>query len=208
MSSKLNQYFAKGRFRLPFNGEWFVCAAGDTINVNHHMTVQSQWFGMDFAKSLDRSLSVPLPKKMEDYYSWSNDILSPIDGAVVNVQCEIDDLKIGKKNTKFPFGNFLIIKSADNEFVVLAHLQRKSILVKVHDRVNAGQLVGKCGNSGNSDFPHLHMHVQTGSNINSGQGLIVTFSDINVVISGHEFKNVTWPLISGIFVEQNYANDA
>jgi hypothetical protein len=35
---------------LPFQGRWFVAQGGDTPNVNHHMAVQAQWYGIDFAK--------------------------------------------------------------------------------------------------------------------------------------------------------------
>ena len=35
---------------LPFDGRWFVLHAGDTPNVNHHMSSPSQAYGVDFAK--------------------------------------------------------------------------------------------------------------------------------------------------------------
>ena len=37
-------------YRLPFSGTWFVAQGGDTPNVNHHMQVRSQAFGIDFIK--------------------------------------------------------------------------------------------------------------------------------------------------------------
>ena len=44
-------------------------------------------------------------------------------------------------------------------YAVFAHLRRGSLSVGVGDRVVAGQLLGECGNSGNSSDPHLHFHL-------------------------------------------------
>ena len=32
--------------QLPFNGRWFVMQGGDTLNVNQHMSLLAQAFGM------------------------------------------------------------------------------------------------------------------------------------------------------------------
>ena len=44
--------------------------------------------------------------------------------------------------------------------LLLAHLKRGSVLVKIGDRVSAGQPIGHVGNSGNTSEPHLHVHAQ------------------------------------------------
>jgi len=41
MSVQANEY------HLPFMGRWFVMQGGDTPNVNHHMDVVAQWYGLD-----------------------------------------------------------------------------------------------------------------------------------------------------------------
>jgi murein DD-endopeptidase MepM/ murein hydrolase activator NlpD len=40
-----------------------------------------------------------------------------------------------------------------------AHLIPGSLRVKVGDRVRRGQVLGRLGNSGNSDAPHIHFHL-------------------------------------------------
>jgi len=45
--------------------------------------------------------------------------------------------------------------------VLLADRQQGSLAVKVGDPVEAGDLLARCGNSGNTSAPHLHMQVQT-----------------------------------------------
>ena len=42
--------------------------------------------------------------------------------------------------------------------VALCHLQQGSAEVTVGQRVESGQSIGRCGNSGNSTEPHLHLH--------------------------------------------------
>ncbi|NJX17260.1 M23 family metallopeptidase, partial [Tamlana crocina] len=48
-----------------------------------------------------------------------------------------------------------------------------SIEVQEGDEVEAGDFLGLAGNSGRSDVPHLHYHLQTGKAYNEGEGLPV-----------------------------------
>lgn len=50
----------------------------------------------------------------------------------------------------------------NERFVLLGHLQKGSVLVAEGDAVHAGQPIAKCGNSGNTSHPHLHLQVQNG----------------------------------------------
>lgn len=44
-------------------------------------------------------------------------------------------------------------------FVALCHLRRGSLAVRPGDPVRAGEVLGRCGNSGNSTEPHVHLQV-------------------------------------------------
>jgi hypothetical protein len=192
-------------YRLPFDGRWFVMAAGDTLNVNHHMVEPSQWFGMDFMKTggtTNRGLVKAIGKSLEDYYSWGQPVLSPVDGVVRVVHDGEPDNEIGKTDKKNAFGNHVVIEAGPKEFVYLAHFQKGSIAVKQDQKVKAGTLLGKCGNSGNTSGPHVHMHVQSQLRRYAGRGLNVNFKGIDVLLSGKQFVNVEWPLITGLFVSQ------
>ncbi|HEX7403115.1 MAG TPA: M23 family metallopeptidase, partial [Usitatibacter sp.] len=85
-------------------------------------------------------------------------------------------------------------------FVYLAHFQKKSITVRPGQKVARGQELGKCGNSGNSDFPHIHMHVQDTPTFNAGTGQNIVFTGMNVEMTGKQFRKVDWPVIRGLFV--------
>jgi hypothetical protein len=63
-------------------------------------------------------------------------------------------------NRMFVPGNLVVIKHADGEYSLFAHFKQNSIRVKIGDKVAKGQLIGLCGNSGNSSEAHLHFQVQ------------------------------------------------
>ena len=193
-------------YTLPFYGRWFVMQGGDTLNVNDHMSVQGQWYGLDFVKvggAGQRALFKSAGATTDDFFSWGASVLSPVSGVVEAVVADLPDNPIGKKDTTRPAGNHVVIRAAPDTYVFLAHFQKDTIRVKVGDHVTQGQEMGKCGNSGNSDYPHIHMHVQDTATLNKGRGQNVVFRGINVWLSGKEFRNVEWPLIRGLFVEPN-----
>ncbi len=190
-------------YRLPFEGRWFVMQGGDTPNVNLHMQVRAQWYGVDFSKvggPSERSLNTGDGRNTADFFSWGQPVLAPVNGTVVAVENSLPDNAVGVHDTDHVLGNHVEIKTTDGDYVFLAHLQKGSVQATVGKAVQAGDTLGKCGNSGNSDFPHVHMHVQNTPDLPSGLGRNVTFSGINVELSGKRFERVDWPLIRGLFV--------
>jgi len=58
-------------------------------------------------------------------------------------------------------GNHVALE-CEGATIYLAHLMRGSVCAKVGERVRAGQVLGRVGNSGNTTEPHLHIHAETG----------------------------------------------
>lgn len=77
-------------------------------------------------------------------------------------------------NCGYP-GNRIVIDHGNNEYSVLGHLKEGSIVLKVNDPVDRGQLLGLRGNNGHSSEPHIHYHLQNASDIDNGDGLPVRF---------------------------------
>jgi murein DD-endopeptidase MepM/ murein hydrolase activator NlpD len=139
-------------FAPPFTGRWRAVTGGSDPARNHHFGARPQWFAYDFLR--------------EDGATLGSKILAPCDGIVVGTETTLPDKKpqrwFSKNASRNPAGNFVLIQvdGRSDVYVALAHLQRGSVQVEVGDRVKPGQLVGRCGNSGNTTAPHLHMHAQ------------------------------------------------
>lgn len=193
---------------LPFSGRWFVVQGGDTVNVNHHMTSPAQFYGIDFAKAggpSGRALTRGDPRGLADFYSWGESVLAPADGTVVAVVADLPDNPLGSRDARNPAGNHVVIRIREGLFVFLAHLRQGTATVKPGDTVRRAQPLGLCGNSGNSDFPHVHLHVQDTATFGEGKGQNPIFGPIDVELSGKRLEAVTWPLIRGLFVSNTVA---
>lgn len=91
------------------------------------------------------------------------DIGTPVvaarDGVVMQV--ESDFAKAGLDLEKFGGrANFVRILHDDGTMALYAHLQESGVLVRVGQRVHAGQQIGLSGNTGFTTGPHLHFVVQ------------------------------------------------
>lgn len=149
---------------LPFFGEWTVSQAHNGEHT-HKGAWRHAWdfiitdrHGRQFRGSGD------FP---EDYFCYAKAVLAPFDGTVVEVVNHIHDNKIADINTKNNWGNTVIIKSNEYLYAKLCHLKYHSIEVKSGDTVKKGQLLGRCGNSGRSPYPHLHFQFQVTPHIGS-----------------------------------------
>jgi hypothetical protein len=58
-------------------------------------------------------------------------------------------------------GNNVVIAIGHGRYAVFDHLVRGSVRVRRGQHVRAGQVIGKLGNSGNTDGPHLHFGIET-----------------------------------------------
>jgi len=73
-------------------------------------------------------------------------------------------------------GNHVVIAiSAEGPYVLLAHLQSGSVQVRSGQLVTLGMPVARCGNSGNSTEPHLHLQVSNSTDWTSAQVLPFAF---------------------------------
>src|SRR5580658_9506999 len=86
-------------------------------------------------------------------------------------------------------GNYLILDLGSGRFALYAHLQPGSLKVKLGDHVNAGQVLARLGNSGNSDAPHLHFQLTDGNSPMGSEGIpyeLEVFTQLGVLGGGQE----------------------
>jgi hypothetical protein len=119
----------------------------------------------------------------EDYLAFGREILAPADGLVTDIINGVRDNSPGSMNPYSALGNAVFIQHSENEVSVLAHLKQESITVKAGDKVKKEQIIGLCGNSGNSSEPHLHHHLQNTPIIQDGTGIKCFFQKVPVISS-------------------------
>ncbi|MEQ9466903.1 MAG: peptidoglycan DD-metalloendopeptidase family protein [Ekhidna sp.] len=185
---------------LPFKGEWTVFWGGDSREQNYHVDFTSQKgaFDLIITDKKGRSFSGNGASN-EDYYAFGQELIAPCDGEIVLVVDGIKDNKPGELNPTYVPGNTVIIKTEKDEFFFFAHFKQNSIAVKQGDYVKQGDLLGLCGNSGNSSEPHLHFHLQNIEDFNKATGGKAYFEKIEVdgalksdysPVKGEKIKNL------------------
>ena len=142
---------------LPFYGEWTI-SQGHNGEHTHKGAWRNAWDfiitdrnGKQFKGSGDFH---------EDYFCFGKAVLAPYEGTVIEVINEIPDNIIGDINTINNWGNTVVIKHSEYIYSKLSHLKYHSVEVNVGDVVKQGQVLGRCGNTGRSPYPHLHFQFQ------------------------------------------------
>ena len=120
-------------------------------------------------------------------------MLAPIDGTVVAVHDGEPDHEARRSQLALvPYalgqagrvrggpaaiaGNHVVVApTPDGPFVLLAHLRSGTVGVRVGDVVTAGVEVGRCGNSGNSTQPHVHVQATDSLDWPRARGLPIAF---------------------------------
>ena len=201
--------------KFPLSGEW--CAAntpGEKVP-SHGTDWLGQTYAYDFLQ-IDWKMngykfyktpvlrSLVFGAKLEDTYGWSQPILSPFDGDVIEVKDGVEernpvhvvrDLLVVLKNGFFfraetnnelrpVLGNFIIIKRDNGVYCLLSHARKDSIKVNVGQKVIEGQQVAEVGHSGNSTAPHLHFQLMNNPNLIEAKGLPCCFNGYKVYSQG------------------------
>lgn len=163
----------------PFTGRWLVQNSPANRVPSHGTTRFASAFAIDFVPvdAAGRSAPVTLATLLrteppERFPGFGRDILAPIDGRIVVAHDGEPDhgahrglpslgyaLTQGRRASggwRALAGNHLLI-DAGGVLVALCHLQRGSVSPAPGQPVRAGETVARCGNSGNSTEPHLHV---------------------------------------------------
>ena len=144
------------KINLPFSGEWSVYQA-----FNGKWTHKGNWkYAYDFVIRKNGKTYANEGLFLEDYYAFGKPVLSPVNGYVTALRDDLPDNIIGSVDRENNWGNYIIIKSDYGYFVEISHLMQHSLTVKVGDYVKVGDIIAKCGNSGYSPEPHIHIQVQ------------------------------------------------
>ena len=165
---------------LPFKEEWFVFWGGTDVSQNYHVAYPNQKYAYDIMMVKDGKSYKGDSKKNENYYVFGKDIIAPCDAKVVKVITGVHDNIPGELNPQQLTGNTVVLETQNKEYLLFAHLKQGSVKVEEGQLVKQGDLLGQCGNSGNTTEAHLHLSLQNTIDMSMATGGKLFFDKILV----------------------------
>lgn len=109
------------------------------------------------------------PTRNESFPFYGADVHAVADGPVVSVLDGLPEQVPGTSPTGLrleEYGGNHVVQDisgggTEKRYAFYAHLKTGSVKVKPGDQLTTGQVLGKLGNTGNTDAPHLHFHVMS-----------------------------------------------
>jgi hypothetical protein len=185
---------------LPFTGRWLVQNSPARRVPSHGTHLFGSTYAIDFVGVDERRSTADRhdwrrflgTEPNERFVGFDRPILAPVDGEVVVVHDGEPDHVARRSLVVLPYpwqqpqrarlgsaavaGNHVGIALADGgTFVFLVHLRSRSVRVAVGDVVRTGEVLGTCGNSGNSTQPHVHVQATDDLDIERSSGVPIAF---------------------------------
>lgn len=177
--------------KFPFsNGKYYVFEGGDSKQsrfINYHFAGsshkksnvnESMRYAVDIAQlnKLGSFANGLLPTGVDEYIIYNKTILCPCDGTIYSIIDSMENEKPFTGSHPYNIGNQIIIETKGH-YIILGHIQKGSILAKVGEFVRGGQPIARVGNSGLTEFPHLHIHAvkEIGDSVWDGKGVPMRF---------------------------------
>lgn len=164
-------------------GNHFSHHWGSLVAVNGQVTIPQRYaidfFGLDATGHAVRTAREHLATSANaDWLGFGAEVLAVADGVV-------RDTRDGEPNhspfasllqptdltTRTLMGNFVVLEIAPGVFAQYAHLQHGSLRVRVGERVWRGTVLGRLGQSGNANAPHLHFQLTNAATFEESEGL-------------------------------------
>lgn len=174
----------------PLRGKRWIAANGCCNPINAHRgatlsidgTVHApERFAIDFVQVQANGLLFNGPLADNNSYPYFGDsIHSATGGKVVHVQDGLKEQTPGSLDPNATVqtagGNYVVVRVDSEHYAFYAHMQPGSPTVKKGDKVKPGQVLGKLGNTGNTDAAHLHFHIMDGPSPLQSNGLPFVYS--------------------------------
>ena len=140
------------RLSLPFSGIWGVIQGFDSGDTH----VGYAAFALDFVPAQPAGTRAPhRGAPLARFACYGKPVLAPADGTVVAAHRGARDWPAYTRGRDE--GNYVILEHAPGEYTEFRHLAARSVTLEVGTRVHRGDVLGRCGNSGNATTPHLHV---------------------------------------------------
>jgi murein DD-endopeptidase len=182
----------------PVEGAGWVASHALSNTSSHRRTLLAidgrariaQRFAIDFTRiAADGQVFHGDPAKNANWEPYGAAVLAVADGRVAQMQDGIPENDPTAETKAVPItlttvaGNYLILDLGDGRFALYAHLKPGSFAVRQGVRVRRGQQLARLGNSGQSDAPHLHLHIMNAPSPLAAEGLPIAFDTFD--LDGH-----------------------
>lgn len=182
----------------PFTGRWQVRNSPANRVPSHGTALFASSFAIDFvpvdvagrtAPVNTRSLFTPEPPGR--FPGFGRPILSPVAGTVVGMHDGAPDHEAyrGLPSVGYALtqrrrategwvalaGNHVMIETPDGVVAAVCHLQQSSVRVQLGHTVRVGEPLGRCGNSGNSTEPHVHVQALDRADVPNATAVPIAF---------------------------------
>jgi len=173
----------------PLMGNGWI-AMETTTGVSHHFLTQytqnnATTVPLRFAVDLllldpsTRSLVSGDWRNNSNWYGYGKEIIAVGNGIVTDVK---DNIPNNPEAGVIASGqdNYVILDLGNSTYAQYRHMMPGSVRVKVGDRVRAGAVLGRVGNSGGSLAPHLHFQISNGPDLWS-EGIPFVYRSFDVL---------------------------
>ncbi|MEU3947218.1 M23 family metallopeptidase [Streptomyces sp. NPDC029526] len=195
----------------PVTGRWSALNSPADRTPSHGIHAYGQTYAIDLLAEPEPgsrpgfSALWPLTRRPEEYPAYGAPLLAVADATVVRAD---DGQRDHRSRSSVPallylmlaegsvremtgvrriLGNHLVLDLGDGTYAAYAHVRRGSFTVREGDTVRAGQVVARCGNSGNSTEPHLHFQLMDGPDPDTARGVPFRWHGLGVPRNGEVF---------------------
>lgn len=182
----------------PFRGRWLVQNSPANRVPSHGTTRFASAYAIDFVPVDERGRSARLsmasimrPEPPERFPGFGRPLTAPARGVVVAVHDGEPDHEAFRGIPSILYaltqqrraangwtglgGNHVIIEVKAGQLVALCHLRHGSTRVSVGQPVAMGDVIGQCGNSGNSTEPHVHVQGMDAIDLRYSRAIPISF---------------------------------
>jgi len=170
-----------------YGGKWVAVNGCCTMNAHRGATLAidgtvrvPERFAIDFVQlnDEDRLFDGPLDD-LSSYAYFGAPVHAAAPGRVVGVKRNLREQVPGAlppdATIQMAGGNYVVVAIGHGRYAFYAHLMTGSLRVHRGQKVKTGQILGRLGNTGNTDGPHLHFHVMNSPSPLQSSGLPFVF---------------------------------
>lgn len=181
----------------PFAGRWLIKNSPANRVPSHGTPLFATSYAIDFVPVDDAGRTGPItfgallrPEPPERFPGFGRTILAPVEGIVAaghdteadhrayrglpSIYYALTQRRRAKAGWVGLAGNHVLIENG-TIVVALCHLQQDSLEVRPGQRVRVGDVIGRCGNSGNSTEPHVHLQAMDHGEVERANAVRLTF---------------------------------